>query len=190
MPIRINIYRQFPSHFWNPFKLNFESIKKIIELTKDFSSISCTADDDNWGISSEPPESFLAAIENRRKLDGLRIICNNESPIRKVEIVFNKYGAKVALETDDGSQEYWFNHFIFDFNRLLLSPNPLEWLQMLVKGQKCIMVFSKSSLNPFLENVAAGVISNFIWFLITLFAYFLGLMTPSILQFLRSIILR
>lgn len=186
MPIRIK-----PKYDLGLCMLDLEGIKAIAErVNTDFPSALYTAFDGMWEVYDEPKDGFINAISQRQTLDGIKITgsLQTQNDERKLTIVFDDKEANVTVIA---SQDYfdWYEHFLIDIKKYILPPSlnqrfgsvndihfgigiPLllvrPYIPIAIKGTTyCRITIKKKPPNPLMENVKAGIITNFLWWIIT-----------------------
>jgi len=183
MPVRIK-----PSNDLGVCTLTLESIKQIAQIVKaDFPGAKHSAADGIWEIYDEDVDTFLAAIQDREKLDSIVIVADSTTTAsnRHLEIVLNHKEAKidcVAPQTD----ENWFEHLLTDIKKHILPPSfaqlmihttgktsfyiglPPFFTVLIPFGPSaatayCRILIQQKPPNPFIENIKANLVSNIIW---------------------------
>jgi hypothetical protein len=182
MPIRVN-----PVHHLKRCKLTRTSIEQICRrVTQDFPEARFSARDDIWEVYDENEDMFLKAIESRKRLESFRVEAQTREPRRRLDLTFDRGEATVTVIADE-EEATWFRHFLFDIEefvrpgslmqRLFAVPSPGARQRPQEAIPYSRIVLTEDSPNPFVENVKAGLATNFIWLVggiaITLFAVWL-----------------
>jgi len=204
MPIRIK-----PVHELRPCLLNLTSIEGLSALVKkEFPSATFSATDTIWEIYDEPSrDEFLKAISSREKLDTFiiktppaSIVSASQSHPKDLELRFTESEAKI-LFNGNPDDENWFEHFLIDAKKYILSPTFRQLLVYLsTKNQLYLklplliipmdieisaatpyskIVIHQKAPNPFWENIKANIVSNIIWAILT---FALGVIATIIAQ--------
>lgn len=125
----------------------------------------------------------VSQFQRMKELDDL-----NE---KSVTITFDSEKAVVSL-TAPPEEEEWFEHFLIDLDKCLLPPSALQKVNYLYTNTQpylrllpvfrnifsntmdsgtvpyCQIIIKEKPLNPMAENIKANLISNVIWWVLTL----------------------
>jgi len=205
MPIRIK-----PVHDLGPCSLNLASIEGLSALAlREFPSATFSATDRVWEIYDEPSrDKFLKAVSLRKNLDTFIIKAPLNSNIsapsqanpKELELRFTESEA-IILFNGSPSDENWFEHFLIDAKKHILSPTFMQLLMYLstrnsvyLNALRFIIPFpieisietpyskimiQQKAPSPFWENIKANLVSNIIWAILT---FALGAVATIIVQ--------
>lgn len=185
MPVRIK-----PIQELRPCVLTLEGIQEIIGFVDaEFDTVNFIATDGIWEIFDEPKADFLSEIEKKESLDSFILNAKSSQDDSELEIVFSESTAHIKFAAP-AAKEKWYQRFLRDVDTttlkatfaqtlvhkfdmsdvyfrlsLLLFAVPIRFNSAYVPY--CSIVIKKRPPNPFVENIKANLVSNTIWFVLT-----------------------